>query len=110
MSRIASRSGAWLIIGAVHVALIYVVTSWSPTRVALQSAPIEASIIETPAPVSEAPPPPLPQLEQPTLPTIEQPLVTINEEPAPTAITVAVAPQPVPAAVATAPTGPRVVT
>ena len=109
MSAIASRGGAWLIIGAVHVALIYVVTAWSPIRVALETAPIQASLIDPPAPTSESPPPPpVPQLEQPVLPVIEQPLVTINEEPPPNAITVAVvdkAPPPV-----TASTAPRVIT
>jgi protein TonB len=98
------RGGAWLVIGAVHVALIYVVTSWTPIRAALDATPIQASILEAPTPPSETPPPPMPQLEQPTLPVIEQPLVTINEEPAPNAITVAVVEQPpVPTPVAAAP-------
>ncbi len=98
------RGGAWLVIGAVHVALIYVVTTWTPIRAALDATPIQASILEAPTPPSEAPPPPMPQLEQPTLPVVEQPLVTINEEPAPNAITVVVAEQPpVPTPVAAAP-------
>ena len=108
MSRITSRGGVWLLIGAAHVALIYVITSGSPIRIALESAPLQASIIDAPAPASEAPPPPMPQLDQPVLPVVEPPLVAINEEPAPTAITVTIAekpPQPVVAAAA-----PRVVT
>ena len=108
MSRITSRGGVWLVIGAAHVALIYVITSGSPIRIALESAPLQASIIDAPAPASEAPPPPMPQLDQPVLPVVEPPLVAINEEPAPTAITVTIAekpPQPVVAAAA-----PRVVT
>ncbi len=96
LSRVSRRGGVWLVIGAVHVALIYVVTSWSPTRVTLDATPIEASIVEAHALPSEAPPPPPPQLEQPTLPVIEQPLIAINEEPPPNAITVAVAEQPPP--------------
>jgi len=108
LSRLSSRAGAWLVIGVVHVALIYVVTHWSPIRIALEATPIEASIVETPAQPSEAPPPPVPQLEQPIIPVVEQPLVTINEEPPPNAITVAVAEQP--PAPTPAPASPRVVT
>jgi protein TonB len=109
MSAIASRGGVWLVIGAVHVALIYAITSWSPIRIALESAPIQASIIDAPAPAVDTPPPPVPQLEQPTLPVIEQPLVTINEPPPPqNAITVAVVEKPPPPVAA--PPAPRVVT
>jgi periplasmic protein TonB len=108
LSRVSPRAGAWLVIGAVHVALVYVVTTWTPVRAAFDATPIEASILEAPTPPSDAPPPPMPQLEQPMLPVVEQPLVTINEEPPPSAITVAVAEQPP----APAPTqaAPRVVT
>jgi periplasmic protein TonB len=101
MSTIASRGGVWLVIGAVHVALIYVITSWSPPRIALEATPIQASLIDAPAPAADVPPPPI-------LPVIEQPLVTINEEPPPNAITVAVVDK-VPPPVA-APAAPRVVT
>lgn len=94
LSRLSSRAGAWLVIGAVHVALIYVVAHWSPISIALEATPIEARIVEMPVLPSEIPPPPVPKLEQPVLPVIEQPLVTINEEPPPNAITVAVAEQP----------------
>jgi protein TonB len=111
MSAIASRGGVWLVIGAVHVALIYVITSWSPIRVALDSTPLEARIIDAPAPTVEAPPPPAPQLEQPIMPVVEQPLVAINEEPPPqNAITVAIAEKPAPAPPVAAPTTPHVVT
>jgi protein TonB len=108
LSHVSRRGAAWLVIGAVHVGLIYLVTSWSPVRVAFDATPIEASIVDIPKPLSEAPLPPPPQLEQPTLPVVEPPVVMINEEPAPKAITVAVAEQP-PAPVV-APAGPRVVT
>jgi protein TonB len=110
LSRLSSRSVVWLVIGAVHVALIYVVTSWAPIRITLDSTPIQASLIDAPAPAEEAPPPPAPQLEQPVLPVIEQPLVTINEEPAPKAITVAVVEKPPAPAPVAAQAAPRVVT
>ena len=106
-SRVSRRAGVWLVIGAVHVALIYVVTHWSPVRIALEATPIEASIVEAQTRPTEVPPPPMPQLEQP-VPVIEQPLVTINEEPPPNAITVAVAEQP--PAPTPAPASPRIVT
>jgi periplasmic protein TonB len=109
LSRVSRRGVAGLVIGAVHVALIYVVTSGSPVRVVFDTTPIEASIVDVPKPLSEAPLPPPPQLEQPTVPVVEPPLVMINDEPAPKAITVAVAEQPL-APVAAAPAGPRVVT
>jgi len=108
LSRLSPRAGAWLVIGAVHVALVYVITSWTPIRAAFDTTPIEASILEAPTPASEAPLPPLPQLEQPVLPVVEQPLVTITEEPPPNAITVAVAEQP--PAPTPAPAAPRVIT
>jgi protein TonB len=110
LSRVSQRGGAWLVIGAVHVALVYVVTSWTPIRIALDSTPIQASIVDVPASPSDAPPLPVPQLEQPVLPVIEQPLVTINEEPAPTAITVAVAEKPPAPAPTPAPAAPPVIT
>ena len=93
LSRVSRRAGVWLAIGVVHVGLIYVVTHWSPVRIALEATPIEASIVEAQTRPSETPPPPVPQLEQP-VPVIEPPLVTINEEPPPNAITVAVTEQP----------------
>ena len=107
LSRVSRRAGVWLVIGAVHIALIYVVTHWSPVRIALDATPIEASIVEAQTRPSETPPPPVPQLDQP-VPVIEQPLVTINEEPPPNAITVAVAEQP--PAPTPAPASPRIVT
>jgi protein TonB len=111
MSAIASRGGVWLVIGAFHVALIYVITSGSPIRVALESTPLQASIIDAPAPTVETPPPPAPLLEQPTLPLVEPPRVAINEEPAPqNAITVAVAEKPAAAPPVAAPASPQVVT
>ena len=74
LSHVSRRGAAWLVIGAVHVALIYVVTSGAPVRVAFDATPIEASIVDLPKPLSEAPLPPPPQLEQPTLPVIEPPI------------------------------------
>jgi protein TonB len=108
LSLVSRRGGVWLVIGAVHVALIYVITAWSPVRIALDATPIQASIVEAPTPPSETPPPPVPQLEQPLMPVVEQPLVTINEEPPPNAITVAVVEQPPPPAPAQS--APRLVT
>jgi protein TonB len=105
-SHVSRRGGVWLVIAAVHIALIYAVTSWSPIRIALEAAPIEASIVETPVPAADVPPPLDPQI-LPTTPTIEPPLVTINEEPTPNTITVAVVETP--PAVAPAPTAPRVI-
>jgi protein TonB len=110
LSRISRRGGVWLVIGAVHVAMIYVVTSWAPVRTALAATPIEASIIEAPRPPSEAPPPPLPHLEQPLMPVVEQPVVNINVEPPPNAITVAVVEKPPAPTPAPAPVAPRVIT
>ena len=107
-SHVSRRAGVWLVIGAVHIALIYVVTSWSPVRITLDATPIQASIVDAPVPPSETPPPPVPQLERPLMPVVEQPLVTINEEPPPNAITVVVAEQP--PAPAPAAAAPRVVT
>jgi periplasmic protein TonB len=91
------------VIGAVHVALIYAVTSWAPVHATLDTTPIEATILDTPTPVSESPPPPLPQIVSVTPPSIEPPLITLNEEP-PNAITVvAVEKTPPPAPVSSAP-------
>ena len=107
-AQVSRRGGIWLVIGAVHVALVFAVTSWSPVRIALESAPIEANLIDAPAPAADVPPPPVPQIVPVTTPTVEPPLVTITEEPPPNAITVAVAETPPP--MAPAPAAPRVVT
>jgi protein TonB len=106
LSHVSRRGSVWLVIGAVHVALIYLIANGSPIRVALESTPIEASIVEAPTPAAEMPPPPVPQIVPLTTPVIEQPLVTITEEPPPNAITVQVVEQPQPAA---APAAPRVI-
>lgn len=110
LSRISRRGGVWLVIGAVHVAVIYLVTSWAPVRSALAATPIEASIIEAPTAPSEAPPPPVPHLEQPLMPVVEQPVVAINMQPPPNAITVAVVEKPPAPAPTPAPAAPRVIT
>src|SRR5690348_13237721 len=94
--RVSQRGGAWLVIAAAHVALIYAVTSGSPVRVALQSASIEARILETPVQPAETPLPAAPQLETPSIPVVEPPVVSVNEEPTPRAIAVTVADQPSP--------------
>ena len=39
LARVSRRGGVWLAIGAVHVALIYVLTSWAPVRIALARPP-----------------------------------------------------------------------
>jgi protein TonB len=108
LSRASQRGGVWLVIGVVHVALIYAVSSWSPALATLDSTPIEATLLEAPAPASESPPPPVPQIVSVTPPTVEPPLITLMEEPSSNAITVAVAeerPPPAPA-----PAAPRIVT
>jgi TonB family protein len=101
LSYTSRRGGIWLIIAAVHMVLIYAVTSWSPVVAMLNSTPIEASILEeTPRP-EVAPPPPAPQIVSLTPPTMDPPLISITEEPPPNAITVAAvesAPRPQPEA------------
>jgi hypothetical protein len=108
LSHLSRRGVVCLVIGAVHVALVYVVTAWSPVRAIFEATPIEASIVNLPAPPSETPPPPAPHIVPVTTPTIEPPLVVFTEEPAPNAITVAVveAPPPAPAPM---PAAPRVI-
>jgi len=106
LSHLSRRGVVCLVIGAVHVALIYVVTAWSPVRAIFEATPIEASIVNLPAPPSETPPPPAPHIVPVTTPTIEPPLVVFTEEPAPNAITVAVVEAPPPAPM---PAAPRVI-
>jgi protein TonB len=106
LSHVSRRGGIWLVIGAVHVALVYVVTAWSPIHITLDATPIEASIVDAPALAADVPPPVVPQLVPLTTPTVEPPLVTITEEPPPNAITVAVVESP---PVAPAPAAPRVI-
>jgi periplasmic protein TonB len=105
VSRVSQRSGVWLVIVAVHVVAAYAFTSWSPVKMVFESAPIEATIIDAPAPASEAPPPPIPQLVNVSTPAIEPPVITLNVEPPPNAITVTVAEAPP----APAPAAPRVI-
>lgn len=108
-SYISRRGPAVFVIGAVHVALAYVVTSWSPVHAVFETAPIEVALVDAPAPAADTPPPPEPQIVPVTTPTIEPPLITLTEEPPQNAITVIVAetapPPPTPA-----PAAPRVVT
>jgi protein TonB len=106
-SRISQRGSVWLVIAVAHVAAVSAFASWSPKRVEVDVAPIEATIMDIPAPSVAAPPPPVPQLVQATMPVIEPPLITLNEEtpPPPRAITVAVAEAPP----APAPVAPRVI-
>lgn len=104
---ISRRASAWLIIGAAHAALLYVVATNSAVRQMLDPPVIQASIIDTVLPEHELPPPPPPKLELPDPPTIEPPEVTlVDEPPAPTAITVAVKENPPPPK---ADAGPRVI-
>jgi periplasmic protein TonB len=109
VSLITRRGTFGVLIAAVHIGVIYAVTSWSPVRAVIETTPIEASIVEMPTPPSEALPPLQPPVVTPTLPVIEQPLIVLTEEPPVNAITVAVAetPPPPPAPMAAAP---RVVT
>jgi periplasmic protein TonB len=105
-SRVSQRGGVWLVIAAAHVAVVSAFASWSPVRLNIDHTPIEASIVDLPAPETAAPPPPPPQLLQATTPVIEPPVITLNEAPPPpNAITVAVAETPP----APAPVAPRVV-
>jgi len=108
LSFVSRRGTFGVIIAVVHVALIYVVTSWSPARAVFSSEPIEASIVEMPTPPSDSPPPLQPPVVPVTMPVIEPPLITLTEEPPVNAITVAVAETPPPAT--PAPAAPRVVT
>jgi periplasmic protein TonB len=104
-----SRRGTFgIIIAAVHVALIYVVTSWSPARAVFDSTPVEASIVEMPTPPSDSPPPLNPPEVIPVMAVVEPPVITVAEEPV-NAITVAVAETPPPPP-APSPAAPRVVT
>jgi protein TonB len=104
-SHVSQRGGVWLFIAAVHVVTIYAFANWSPVHVLFDSAPIEASILDTPVPASEAPPPPVPQLVRAETPVVEPPVITLNIEQPPDAITVAVSETPS----APAPSAPRVV-
>jgi periplasmic protein TonB len=104
-SYVSQRGGVWLVIAAVHVATVYALVSWSPVRVLFEAAPIEASILDTPVPASEAPPPPVPQLVRAEMPVVEPPVIALNIEQPPDAITVVVAETPP----APAPSTPRVI-
>jgi protein TonB len=107
-SYVSRRGIVVLVIGALHVALIYVVTAWAPVKAIFDTTPIEVALVDMPAPASEAPPPPEPQVVSVTTPTIEPPLITLTEEPPENAITVTVAEAP--PQQAPAPAAPRVVT
>jgi protein TonB len=96
ISRVSSRGGIGLIIGAAHLLAIWAISTAAPVRAVFDQTPIEASIIEAPVEQTEAPPPPPPQVEPVQLPTMEPPLVTITEEPAPTAITMVKSEDPAP--------------
>ncbi|MEJ1960185.1 MAG: TonB family protein [Gammaproteobacteria bacterium] len=108
VSLVSRRGPVWLVIAAVHIALILAVTRWSPVRIALDAAPIEATIVDAPAVAADVPPPVDPKFDPVTTPTVDPPLVTITEEPPPNAITVTVAETPPPPA--PAPAAPRIVT
>ncbi len=90
-SYVSRRGTVVAVIGAVHVALVYVVTSWAPVKAVFDTTPIEVALVDLPAPAADTPPPPEPQIVSVTTPTIEPPLITLTEEPPPNAITVAVA-------------------
>ena len=109
LSRASGRGGIGAAIVAVHVVLIYAICSGSPIRAMLAETPIEASLIDAPAPDSTEPPPPVPQIVAMQLPSMEPPLVTITDEPAPNAITIARVDEPAPPP-PPAPSAPRMVT
>jgi protein TonB len=96
LSRASERSGIGVAILATHALLIYGLCSWAPIRAAFEQTPIEASLIDAPAPDPLAPPPPEPKIVSVELPAMEPPLITITDEPAPNAITVARVDQPAP--------------
>ena len=109
VSLVTRRGTFGVIIAAVHIAVIYAVTSWSPARATLESTPIEALIVDMPTPPSESPPPLEPPPVVPvTMPVVDPPLITVAEEPPVNAITVAVAETPPPQP--PAPAAPRIVT
>jgi len=91
-TRASQRGGAWLVIAAIHLAALYGIMSWAPSFQALESAPIEAVILDMPSPATDTPPPPVPKLASPAVPVMEPPTITFTEDPPPNAITVAVAP------------------
>lgn len=100
------KASAWFLIGAAHAAIIYVVATSSAVRRAFDPPVIQASVIDTPLPQTELPPPPAPELESPDLPSIEPPDISLADEPPPpSAITVAVNETPPPKVDA----GPRVI-
>jgi periplasmic protein TonB len=98
LSRASGRGGIGAAIVAGHVLLVYAIGHWAPIRQVFQQTPIEASIIDLPAPETEAPPPPQPKIVSVELPTMDPPLISISDEPAPNAITIAKVDQPVPPA------------
>jgi protein TonB len=107
-SYVSRRGPVVFVIGVVHVALIWVVTSWAPVKAVFDTAPIEVALVDAPAPTNDVPPPPMPQIVPVTTPVIEPPIITLSEPPPENAITVAVvekAPPPV-----AAPPAPRVIT
>ena len=91
LSKASQRGAVWLVIGAIHFALIYAVCNWSPITTVFSGTPIEASILDVPAPASDAPPPPAPKLVSLAPPTLDPPLVTLTDDPPANPITVAVA-------------------
>jgi len=96
LSRASSRGGIGAAIVAFHVLLIYAVCNGSPIRAAFTATPIEASLIDSPAPDTSEPPPEQPKIIPVVLPMMEPPLITITDEPAPNAITVAHVDEPAP--------------
>jgi protein TonB len=106
LSHLSRRGVVCVAIGAVHVAAVYVLTSWTPVQAVFDTTPIEVALVDAPAPASDVPPPPIPQLVPVITPSVDPPLITLTEEPPPNAITVAVAEPPPPAP---APAAPRIV-
>lgn len=108
-SYVSRRGPVVFVIGAVHVALIWVVTSWAPVKAVFDTSPIEVALVDAPAPANDTPPPPDPQIVPMTTPIIEPPLITLSEPPPENAITVAVVDK-LPPPPAPAPPAPHVIT
>ncbi len=107
---ISRRGGAWLVIAFAHAAAIYAICNVTYVRAMFEPEPIEASIIDVPAPETPTPPPDVPQMASITPVTIDPPLVALTEEPAPNAITVAVNDAPAAPALPHAEAAPRAIT
>jgi len=106
-SRFRERGGAWLLIAAAHVALLFAFTQTKRIVTPPEASPIQAELITESTETSPPPPAIAPALVRLHVPAIEPPLVSLPQEaPQPVnAITVTVAESP-----QVAPPAPRVIT